>query len=116
MRRSCPFSFCVSEDVGVSIRRGARRIPTNVPSVGLLRAERRQAHGGLDTLHDQLLELGLARLAGAVLEGRGIVAQRGQPGTAAVVVLAPGDRVELAVARVAAALRGQRVLVDGGEE
>ena len=44
------------------------------------------------------------------------MADRGDPGATAVVVLAPGDRMKVAVTGMDLAARGQRVFVDGGEE
>src|SRR4051812_19975772 len=80
-------------------------------TVSLL-AERDQAHRRLDAVDDQLLELRLAGKARTVSEGQAVVAESRQPGAAAVVVLAPRDRVEVAVAGVVPALGRQAGLVD----
>src|SRR6187551_2959515 len=77
------------------------------------------AHRRLDTADEQLLELlrtGEGTVGGEV---PGVVAHGGHPGSAAVVVLAPGDRVEVAVSGVAhrsGGALGEAVLVDGRQE
>src|SRR6187551_1968247 len=84
-----------------------------------LLAEGLGAHGRLDATDQELLERGGAGVGGVVGEVLGIVAERGHPGPAAVVVLAPGDRMEVTVARVthrAGRARGQGALDHGGQE
>src|SRR5439155_18593402 len=78
-------------------------------------AERRQAHRRFDALDDQLLEVLLAGKPRPVGEGRAVMPERGQEGAAAVVILAPRDRMELAMTGMRRALGRERVLVDEHE-
>src|SRR5688572_31947450 len=87
------------------------------PALALVHgAERHQAHRRLDAVGNQRLECRLAGEAGALGEGRTVMAEGGDPRPAAVVVLAPRHRMELAMPRMRRALGGQRVFVHPDEE
>src|ERR1700733_9050203 len=82
-------------------------------------AERRHAHGALDAAEQHLLEVLRAGERGPRLPVAGVVAERGQPRLAAVVVLAPGDGVEGAhtgITVVALLPLRERAVVNRGEE
>src|SRR5688572_27854293 len=76
-------------------------------------AEWQEAHRRLDAVGDELLELRLTRKRGALGERLTVMPERSDPHSPAVVVLAPGNRMELAVPRMNFAPRSERILVDG---
>src|SRR6476646_9365323 len=69
----------------------------NCPTYHASLAEGRFAHDGLDAAYDQSLKLlGPGEIA-VLFIGTRIVAEGGQPGFSAVIILAPGDWVKAAV-------------------
>src|SRR5438046_8015047 len=93
---------------------GRRLIP--ILAARVASAERRHAHRRFDTLDDQLLEVLLTGEPRPVGEGRAVMPERGQEGAAAVVILAPRDRMELAMTGMRRALGREHVLVDVEED
>src|SRR5438067_1619204 len=88
--------------------------------------ERYESHRRSDTIDNERLEF---RSAGEIVGSAGLIfrqreirpqtgvfAECGHPGTTAVVILTPGDRMKAAVTRMDGLLGGQRALIDGCKE